>query len=462
MDELHPYDAATPTLPPPPPGYEADELLALSEAGELEAAEAERVAETPPYILAEALDRLEVDEVRVLLRKLPLDRAAEAVAEMDNEAAAELVSAMREARAIRLLEELDADDRADIFGEMAAAGRERLLHRFDAETAAQIRELIAYAPESAGGIMNPDVATVRPHLTVKEAIKEIRKLGDEIEYIPYVYVTDDTERLLGVVSMRELVFATPKQLISEIMTTELAGVCEVDLDQEEVARRMAAVNLHSLPVIDGQRRLLGIVTHDDIIDVIRQEATEDVQKMVGAGGDEQLHDPVFGSVRRRFPWLVVNLVTAALAGLVVSVFEDQIAAMTILAVCMPIVANLGGNAGAQTLAVVIRSLALHDLHLGDARAVLWREGLKGTLNGVLVGVLAAIAIGIYAGSAGVAVVMLAAMVLSMAYAGAAGAVIPILLRKYGQDPAQSSSIFVTATTDIFGFAVFLGMASAWL
>lgn len=452
----------SPSLIVPQGAYSIDQLLALASEEALEHADAERLRLTPPWILGEVLSRLEVAEVRTLLRVIPLDHAAEAVAEMDNEVAAEVVEAMREARAIQLLEELDADDRADIVGQMDPPDRERLLRRFDPETASQIRELMAYAPESAGGIMNPDVATIRPDATVKEAIKAIRRMGNEIEYIPYVYVTDEAERLLGVVSMRSLVFAGPRQPLSEIMEVDLTGVCQVDLDQEEVARRMAEVNLHSLPVVDHEGRLLGIVTHDDILDVIRQEATEDVQKMVGAGGDEQLHDPVAESVQRRLPWLVVNLLTAALAGLVVSVFEEQIATMTILAVCMPIVANLGGNAGAQTLAVVIRSLALHDLHLGDARGVLWREGLKGLTNGAFVGALAALAVGLFAHSLGVALVMFAAMILSMGYAGAAGAIIPILLRKLGQDPAQSSSIFVTATTDIFGFGVFLGMAAWWL
>ena len=266
-------DDAAPALATAPEAleYEVDGLLSLAAEGTLDTADPARLLATAPYALGQALSRLEVDEVRTLLRLIPLDAAAEAVAEMDNEAAAELVGAMREARAIRLLEELDADDRADIIGEMAAAGRERLLLRFDPETAAQIRELIAYAPESAGGIMNPDVCTVGPDMTVKEAVKAIRHLGSEIEYIPYVYVTDERERLLGVVSMRSLVFAEPKQVIRAIMEAELNGVCEVHLDQEEVAHRMAEVNLHSLPVVDGEGRLLGIVTHDDVIDVIRRE-----------------------------------------------------------------------------------------------------------------------------------------------------------------------------------------------
>lgn len=441
--------------------YSFDELREVYDTSSVALIDSPRLLATSPYTLGLFLSRLEVTEMRQVLRKIPLEYASLAVAEMDIEAAAELVEAMREERAVRLLEELDPDDSADIFGELEVADRERLLAKFDAASAATIRSLIAYEPDTAGGIMNPQVATVFPHMTVMQTVRLLQRLADEIEYVPYVYVTDRSGLLVGVVSMRDLVFARGDSGIGDIMRTELTGVCSADLDQEEVARVMADNNLNSLPVVNSRGKLLGVITHDDILDVIRDEATEDIQIMVGAGADEGVTDGILASVKRRFPWLVVNLVTASLAGLVVSLFEEQIAKATILAVCMPIVANLGGNTGAQTLAIVIRSLATGELQAGDGSRVLTAEGLKGLLNGVMIGLIGALVAGLLRGEMRVAVVVFAAMMFSMAYGGAAGAVIPLILQRFGQDPAQSSSIFLTATTDIFGFTVFLGLGS-WL
>lgn len=443
-------------------GYEAEDLRLLAHEQAWERLDAERLMATSPFVLGQFLSRLDVDNMRRVLRLIPLDYASEAVAEMDHEAAAELVEAMREARAVRLLEGLDMDDSADIMAEMEHADRERLLGSISPEDAATLRELIAYEPDSAGGIMNPEVATVTPEMTVLQTVRHIQKLSDEIEHIPYVYVTDKERKLLGVVSMRDLVFAGASDKISSIMNRDLHDLCTVDMDQEEAARIMADSNLNCLPVVNDRQQLVGIITHDDVLDVIRAEATEDFQKIVGAGGDETINDGVSESVKRRFPWLVVNLITAGLAGGVVALFEEQIEALAVLAVCMPVVANLGGNTGAQTLAIVIRSLALDELQPGDARAVFTRETLKGLLNGLLIGVLAALAVTLYQGDFRIGLVVLAAMILSMAYAGAAGAIIPILLKRLNLDPAQSSSIFVTATTDIFGFAVFLSMASVFI
>jgi magnesium transporter len=444
-----------------PEPYSFEELRDLQESAQLAKADTQRLQSTPPFELGQFLSRLEVDERRELLRQIPIEFAGQVVAEMEPDAAAALLEAMRETRAIQLLEELDPDDSADIFGEMEAGDRERLLKKIDPEAARTLRRLIAYAPDTAGGIMNPQVATVYPEMTVTQTVRLIQRLSDKFEHIHYIYVTDHDDQLQGVISMRDLVFARGSDKIADIMQVDLKGVIPVEMDQEAVAQMMAGLNLNSLPVVNAQGQLQGVITHDDIMDVIRDEATEDIQIMVGAGGDETINDSITRSVKRRFPWLVVNLFTAGIAGIVIALFEEQIAQATILAICMPIVANLGGNTGAQTLAIVIRSLATGDLQTGDGKKVLTKEGLKGLFNGVLVGLVGATLAILYKGDFNVGVVVFFAMMLSMAYAGAAGAVIPFVLQKMGQDPAQSSSIFVTATTDIFGFAVFLSLGS-WL
>lgn len=439
--------------------YDLDELIQFADTDALGAIDREKLARTSPYTVGKFLERLRVDERREVLRGLDIEGAAEVLSEMDSEDAAEVIEAMREPRAVQVIEALDPDDSADIVGDMETADQDRLLRGVDPETAETVRTLISFPEDSAGGIMTTDVATVSKEMTVREAVDHLHTLNDEFEHIYYVYVIDDDGHLLGTVSMRDLVMAKTADIIGDIMQTELRGVINVMMDQEHVALEMAEHNFHALPVVDDENRLLGIVTDDDIIDIIQQEATEDFQKALGAGGDEALDDPIPVSVRRRSPWLLVNLVSAFMAGAVISLFEEQISHLTILAVCMPIVASLGGNAGGQTLAIVIRTLALGGLEDQDARKVLVREAVKAGLNGLMIGFLAALAVGAFTGHWDVSAVIFAAMVLSMTYAGLAGALIPITLRRLKLDPAQSSQMFLTASTDIVGFAIFLGLGS---
>lgn len=442
-------------------GYELDDLYAFYQDERLDALDPQRLSLTSPYDIGHFLERLDVNERRRVLRLMPLTMGTDVLSEMDAEDAADVLEAMREHRAVQILEDLDPDDTADIVAELEAADQKRLLNAIDPETAATVRELIEYEPDTAGGIMTPDVADVTAEMTVIQAVRHIQKLHEEHEHIYYIYVVDGEKHLLGIVSMRDLVMARPEAIIGDIMTTDLRGVIPVEMDQEEVAREMAEHNYHALPVVNQDNKLLGIVTDDDIIDVIQEEATEDLQKLMGAGGDETLNDPINESVRRRTPWLMVNLVSAFVAGGVIAMFEKQISELTILAVCMPIVASLGGNTGGQSLAVVIRSLALGDIHRGEHRKVVLREGLKGLMNGVLIGLVAAIAVAAFTGEWYVGSVVFMAMIACMTYAGTIGAFIPIILNKLGLDPAQSSQMFLTASTDIIGFAIFLGLGT-WL
>jgi len=442
--------------------YSLDELIDFEAATALDALDKEKLARTSPHTIGKFLERLEVDDRRVVLRLLDIEDIALVLSEMDHEDAAEVIERMRPNRATQVIEALDPDDSADIFGGMEEADQDRLLQSVNPATAHTVRTLISFPEDSAGGIMTTDVATVAKDMTVRQAVDHLQTLHEEIEHIYYVYVIDDDGHLLGTVSMRDLVMAKAGDKIEDIMKTELRGVINVMMDQEEVALEMAKHNFHALPVVDDEHRLMGIVTDDDIIDVINQEATEDFQKALGAGGDESINDPIPESVRRRSPWLLVNLVSAFMAGGVISMFEEQISHLTILAVCMPIVASLGGNAGGQTLAIVIRTLALGGLGDKDTRTVLIREAVKSCLSGILIGVLAGIAVGVFTQHWAVSGVILAAMIISMTYAGLAGALIPITLRRFKLDPAQSSQMFLTASTDIVGFAVFLGLGSWFL
>lgn len=439
--------------------YELPELLELYEEYGINSIDADRLTHTTPHTVGRFLERLDVNERRALLRKLHIERAADILAEMDSEDAAEVLQAMRQGRAAQVLEYLDPDDSADIVGDMEEVHQDRLLGQMTAKSAATVRDLISYPPDTAGGIMNPQVAKIPEGLTVMQAVRYLQRLNDEFEHIYYVYVVDDESRLLGTVSMRDLVMARPNARIHDIMQRNLRGVIRVTDDQEDVAREMARQNLHALPVVDADDCLVGMVTDDDVIDVINQEATEDFHKLHGAGADETIDDPIRSSVRRRSPWLLINMVSAFIAGWVISMFEGEISRLAILVAFMPIVASVGGNAGGQTLAIVIRSLALGRLEGYRSRVVCTREALKAFGNSVLIGALAAILATFYTGRAMIGGVIFISMMVSMTYAGLAGALIPLGLRRLNLDPAQSSQMFLTASTDIVSFGVFLSLSS---
>lgn len=420
----------------------------------------ERLEEFSDVVLARVLSRLEIDQRREILRHVSEARASDILSEMDEEDAAEVLGAMRDHRAVAMIEEFDPDDAADVVAELEDEDRERLMDALEPETAEEINLLLSYDPETAGGVMTTDFGVVKIDQTIEEAIQAIRRQREEIDNIYYIYVVDDQEHLQGVISIREVLLARPGARIRDIML-EVEGVCAPDDDRELVAKRTAEFNLAALPVVDAGGKLIGIVTHDDVLDIVQDEATEDIQKMVGAGGDESILDSVFESLRKRNPWLVVNLVTISVAAAVITFYEDQIESMAILAVMMPVIANLGGNTGAQTLAVLIRSLAVGEIQPRDSFTICGREAIKGFLNGLVIGLITSVVVAVFTQVTMVAMVVFVAMVCTMTFSGFAGAAIPLTLKKFNFDPAQSSSIFVTGIVDMVGFLIFLQLAT-WL
>lgn len=440
--------------------YTADELHDY-EIGELETLDAEKLVHTSPTIVSGFLERLDVNGRRAVLRKLTASQAANILAEMNAEDCAEVVDAMREWRAVKILESLEPDDAADVLGELDEEIRNQLLSKLTPATASKVTNLLSYDPDTAGGVMSPNVATVLNSMSIDAAINHIRKLKDEIEHFIYIYVTNEQKHLEGVVSMRDLILAKPHQTVGEIMKTDLKGVLKPDDDKEAVALVMADLNYYALPVINEQGQLLGIVEHDDVIDIIQSEATEDFQKLVGAGPDESIHDDIAYSIRKRSPWLLVNLCTAFIAAAVVGQYTAYIELLSILAVFMTVIASLGGNTGAQTLAVAIRSLAIGEIQTFDYVGICFKEAIKGFTNGCIVGLVAAIVAFLATQKIMVFVVIGSASILSMTLGGFMGAFIPLMLKKLNLDPAQSSSIFLTASTDITGYFIFLTLG-AWL
>lgn len=440
--------------------YSVEELLELLSKG-IDHIDVQKLGATPPYIIASFLNRLNVEDCRGILRKVPDIDASAILAEMDVETSAEIVAAMREWRALRILEEFDPDDAADLISELDEPDRIRLLGKLGPAQAKKVRALLKYAPDTAGGVMTPNFIAVNVNMTIDQAIQEIRRGKNQVHEVSYVYVVDSQHKLKGVLSMRDLILADSKDKVSDVMNVELKGLCSPFEDREKVALKMGELNLYDLPVVDDKGRLLGIVEHDDVIDIIQDEATEDFQKLVGAGADETIHDKLFFSIRRRSPWLFVNLLTAIMGAMVISLFQEEIKHLTLLAVFMPAIASLAGNTGAQTLAVAIRSMAVGNIESFDSLRICIKEGSKGIINGIIVGVLASLTVLVLTKQVKIAFVVFLAMILNMGLGGLAGAFIPLMLRRIGCDPAQSSSIFLTGLTDVCGFLIFLGLGT-WL
>lgn len=446
-------------------GYSLYDLVVFAEEGELDKIDNALLSETSPHVLSIFLERLDVDTQREILRRFDSEKASEIVSEMNPDVSAELVSEMREHRAVSVLNEMEPDDAADIVRELEQEDRDRLLEgmeRSHPESASDVRELLEYPEDTAGAIMNPHVATLADNINVEEAIAKIRDMRDEFENIYYLYVVGEGGELEGVLSMRALLLAPKGAPVREIMCKNLIGLLAPNMDKEVAAHIMADTNFHTLPVVDENGELLGIVTHDDVIDILREEGTEDIQKMAGAGADEALFDPVMTSIRQRTPWLIVNMLTAFIASGVVGIFDSNIAVLPLLAVFMPIIAGLGGNTGAQTLAVTVRSLALGEVGIFDMWHVCGRETLKGTFNGLLIGAVCAIIAFIATQRFDLSLIIWAAMLANMSLGGFMGSFIPFTMKRFNLDPASGSNVFMTGVTDSGGFLIFLGLGSIFL
>jgi magnesium transporter len=418
-----------------------------------------RARDFEPADLADVLTELDERERVAVVEALPPEVSSQALVEMPEEAHAEAtLAALDPERAAEIVEELEDDDAADILGELDPEKQERILS--EVEDRADVDRLLRYDEETAGGRMTSHVVTVRDTATAAEALEEIRRQAEEVDDFSEVFVVDSDRRLLGILPLKDLVISRPERQVGEIMAPADISV-PPDLDQEEVARLMARYHLSTVPVVDGAGRLLGRVTVDDVIDVVEAETTEDLLQFGGVSADEELAARWTTAVRSRLPWLGVNLITAFLAGGVVYVFQDTIRRAVMLAVWMPVIAGMGGNAGTQALAVTVRRLALGLIPRHLFVRVVGKEVLVGAANGLAIGVVVGIVAGMLGEGVRLGLVVFLAMTGNLLVAGFAGAFIPVVLERLGIDPAIASSIFVTTFTDVCGFLLLLGLAG-WL
>ena len=386
--------------------------------------------------------------------------AMEAVSELGPEAGSALLATRSADEIARLAQEIPSDDAAALIDNLPEELSSSVLDLMRPKESGVVENLLEYPEQTAGRIMNPNVFALSEDMTVGEAIGELQASRD-VEMVFYLYVVDARRHLVGVVSLRRLLLVSPETPLKRIMTAELMSA-RVDTDQEEVARQVASYNLLAIPVVDEENKLVGLITVDDVIDVIKDEATEDIYRLAGVSGDESVNTPAPESLRKRLPWLGINLGTAFLASSVVALFERTIDQVTALAVFMPIVAGMGGNAATQTLTVIVRGIALGELNWTNSRKALAKEALVGIGNGVVLGVVAAVVAWLTRGSPVLGLLLCAAMIINMFVAATAGTLVPLGLRAVNIDPALASSVFITTMTDIFGFASFLGLATLFL
>jgi magnesium transporter len=386
--------------------------------------------------------------------------AMETISEMGPEPGAQLLTGRSAEDIAKLLHELPSDDAAALIDYLPEELSREVLELMRRRESGQVESLLEYGEQTAGRIMNPAVFALNEDLTVGEAITALQSSRD-VEMVFYLYVVDVRRHLVGVTSLRRLLLVSPETPLKRIMTADLISV-RVDTDQEEVARQVASYNLLAVPVVDEENKLVGVVTVDDVIDVIKDEATEDLLRLAGVSGDERIGTPAGEAIRKRLPWLGVNLVTAFVAASVVALFEGTIQQVTALAIFMPIVAGMGGNAATQTLTVVVRGLALGELSWANARKALAKEAVIGVGNGLALGVVAAGVAWLTKSDPMLGLLLGMAMVCNMFVAATAGTLVPLGLKALKVDPALASSVFITTFTDVVGFASFLGLATLFL
>jgi magnesium transporter len=437
------------------------DLRSLLEGGD-EAAIRAATAEVHAADLADLLDSLEEPERQLqLFRLLDPEKASEVVREASDKSKASLVELLSDARLSAVLERLDTDDAADLLGHLEEDRADRLLRRASPEVRRNVAGLLTYPEDSAGGIMKTEVASAETSDTVREVIETIRRRADDFHDIHDIFVTDAQKRLKGLVPLRDLLLQDDETPLERFMGSDPVSV-DVDMDQEEVARVFEKYDLLSVPVVDALGRVVGRITVDDIVDVISEEATEDILKLAGVGDESFTRGGPLEAVRSRLPWLVVNFFTASLSVMIIAQFEDTIREVAVAAALMTVISAMAGNAGTQTMTVLVRRIALGEARGPQARRILAREALTSLINGALLGLSSALIVFLWRGDARLAAVMGFALMINLQVSATVGTMVPLMLRSFGLDPAVSSSVLVTAATDWAGFFVFLALLSVLL
>jgi len=406
---------------------------------------------------AGVLESMPEAEAAGALKSLPVSLAARVVKVLQISYAAELLKDADDHFMIEMTSHLDPQFLASIMMLLPQDARERMSKHISEKLKDQIRELLEYPEGSIGRTMTTDFVALKKNNRAEEAIEKIRSLAKRKYPSSYVYVVDEENRLIGVLNMRDLMLAAPDKTLDEISRKDFFAL-HCFTDRQDAANELAKRKFFAAPVVDSENHILGIVKAERMIQGAQEEMTKDLQRMFGAGADERVFSTIIFSLKKRLPWLHINLATAFLAAAVVALFEGIIAQLTILAVFLPVVAGQGGNAGAQSLAVVMRGIVMREIPKDKFFALVFKEGKIGAINGAVIGAVTALVAWIWYGNPFLGLVIGLGMLVNLILAGLSGASIPLIMKKIGIDPAQSSSIILTTVTDVVGFIAFLGFA----
>lgn len=420
----------------------------------------ERLADIHPADLLEDMEDRKADP-REILEDLPDEYIALVIDQAEDETKYNLLTLFPAERQASIIGKMSSNELADLLGSVDRQERDSIISVMNETDAAEMEELLNYPPESAGGIMATEYLAVTQDMTVGDTIRFLQKEAPPPDIPYYLYALDREDILAGVVSLRDVVVSSFDTPVGEIMNRNVIRV-PVEMDQEEVGRLFEKYGLLSMPVVSGEGRMLGVIQADDIVEVLSEEHTEDLYRMAGLGETERIGGTVASSVRARLPWLLVNLLTAILASATVSLFQDTIGKVVALAVFMPIVAGMGGNAGTQTMTVIIRGLALGEVQPENARSILLKELSLGLIHGLSLGLVVSLLGYLWVGNPWFGLVLGAAMILNLIVAAGSGYLVPRMLSMRHIDPALASGVFVTTVTDVLGFFFFLGLASLLL
>lgn len=414
-----------------------------------------------PAEIAHLLESLRPAEREIVWELVDPEDDGEVLVHVNDEVRMGLIRGMDAQELLAATEDLDIDDLADLFADLPEQVTQQLLRSMGDDNRDRLAAVLAYPEDSAGGLMNTDSITIRPDVSLDVVVRYMRMLESIPEDTDRLFVVNRYGRLLGTLTLTRLVANDPSMLVAEIMDTEVKGIT-AETPVASVAKLFEDRDLVSAPVVDNEGVLLGRITIDDVVDVIRDEAEHSLMVMAGLDEEDDMFAPVFTSARRRAVWLGINLATAFLASWVVGLFQGTINQVVALAVLMPIVASMGGIAGSQTLTIIIRGLALGQVEKSNARPLLLKELAVAALNGVGWAAVVSLVAAFWFGSWDLGVIIAMALIINMFFAALAGVTIPLLLKRMGIDPALAGSVILTTITDVIGFLAFLGLGTIYL
>ncbi|OUS73668.1 magnesium transporter [Paenibacillus sp. MY03] len=417
--------------------------------------------ELQPYDLAGVYDRLPGKQRAGFVIYLTMELLTAMVGEMEREPQIEVFELLGVERTAQLMDRMDKDDLAGLLGGLSEERKQSFLDYMKEEESQAVRHLMTYAPETAGRIMTNRYVWIPLHFTVRNAVEKLKEFAEIAESISYLYVVDGEKKLLGVVSYRDLILADAEERIADIMYERVISVPS-DMDQEDVARMIERYDFIAVPVVEDGGILVGIVTVDDIIDVVIREASEDIAKLSASGKSIDFDTKAIVAAWRRLPWLILLLLIGVISGTIISRFEETLDKVVALAFFMPMIAGMTGNTGTQSLAVVVRGLTTREATSGVIKRLIWRELLVGLLIGGICGTLISVIAYVWQGSPVLGLVVGSSLVVTLVIGTLAGTVIPILLYRLKVDPAVASGPLITTLNDILSLLIYFGIATAFL